>query len=292
MRSAVTGDMMGNYLISARELHDLDRSACVIFDCRFSLSDFGLGRRQYAEGHVPGAFHLDMEDDLSGPKGRHGGRHPIPDAGAFAAKLRGCGVNDVSLIVAYDGNRLAGAARLWWLLRYFGHEQVRILDGGLAAWQANDYALTTDAPVGRSGNFRAKPGSLPVADQQWVRDHLDDAGVALIDSREPPRHQGLEEPIDPVAGHIPGAINAPWQNVTTAEGIVRPAAQQRLYWQFLPEAREYVVYCGSGVTAAVSLFSLEMAGISNTRLYAGSFSDWCSYPDNEIAKTAGSDLGN
>lgn len=278
---------MSSYLISAAALHDLDRSECVVFDCRFSLADFKLGWQQYSEGHIPGAFHLDMEDHLSGPKAVHGGRHPIPDAEVFAANLRGCGVDDDSLIVAYDDNRLAGAARLWWLLRYFGHEQVRILDGGFAAWKAENYDLSADAPLARAGSFRARPGSLPTADRQWVREHLDDPDIVLIDSREPERYRGVQEPIDPVAGHIPGAVNAPWQNVTTDDGYVQSAVQQQRHWQFLPQAREYVAYCGSGVTAAVSLFSLDMAGITNTRLYAGSWSDWCSYPENETVSAIG-----
>ena len=274
---------MHNFFISATELRDLAGSGCVIFDCRFSLADHGLGRQQYAEGHIPGAFHLDMEDDLSGPKGRHGGRHPVPDAPVFEATMRKFGVSDDSLVVAYDANRLAGAARLWWLLRYFGHQRIRLLDGGLAAWQAQGYPLTPDGSSATAGNFTARPGSMPVADRDWIRDRLGDPATVLIDSREAPRYQGVEELIDPVAGHIPGALNAPWQKVTDERGFVQPVARQASDWQFLPDATEYVTYCGSGVTAAVSLLSLEMAGISNTRLYAGSWSDWCSYPENEIA---------
>ena len=276
---------MSQYLISAEQLQGCNDNT-VIFDCRFSLADFNLGKQQYTEGHIPGAFHLDMENDLSGSKGRHGGRHPVPCTETFAETLRNYGVNNDTLIVAYDDNRIAGAARLWWLLRFFGHENIKILNGGFAAWKAAGYGVSTVTPTTDKGNFQAQPNSLPVVDQQWLNEHIGDSHIAIIDSREMARYQGLEEPIDPVAGHIPGALNAPWQKVTTDNGFVQPEEQQQQNWQNLPVADDYVVYCGSGVTAAVNLFSLEMAGITNTSLYAGSWSDWCSYPENKIATIA------
>lgn len=278
---------MSQWRISAEQLHQLDSASTVIFDCRFSLADKATGKQLYQQSHIPGAFHLDMENDLSGPKGIHGGRHPLPDAETFSARMRHCGVNQGTLVIAYDNNRLAGAARLWWLLRFFGHRRVRILDGGYPAWQAASLATTNLAPESAAGNFEAEADLSMVADYPQVVSGLDNPNIKLIDSREEPRYQGLEEPIDPVAGHIPGARCFPWQQITDDAGYIKPIDQQQQNWATLPAAKTYLVYCGSGVTACVNLLSLDIAGIKNTALYAGSWSGWCSYPDSPIGRSDG-----
>lgn len=273
---------MNKWFISAEELQQLDLNNTVIFDCRFSLTDKDKGRNLYLDGHMPTAFHLDMEMDLSGPKELHGGRHPLPDPETFVSKMQQCGVNDNSLIVAYDDNRLAGAARLWWLLKLYGHTRIKLLDGGFSAWQDADFPVAQEIPTTNKGNFSADLNPSLIVDRHWIRQYAGDKETTLIDSREAPRYLGLEEPIDPIAGHIPGAINSPWQLVTNEAGFVKSQEQQKLIWQSLPISNSPVAYCGSGVTACVNLLSLSLSGIENGRLYAGSWSDWCSYPANPV----------
>jgi thiosulfate/3-mercaptopyruvate sulfurtransferase len=250
----------------------------VIVDCRFALADPELGYRQYQMSHIPGAHYLDLNKDLSRPVERHGGRHPLPDASELAKKLAAIGVNfQETLVVAYDDSRLAFAARLWWLLRYLGHDKVALLDGGWAAWQAAGYPVTDALPTPVPGTF------VPQLRQEWVvnidavKARKDLPEVVLVDSRESDRYLGKHEPIDPIAGHIPGAINYPWQDVTDAQGYLHSLAEQKQRWLDVEQKAEVLVYCGSGVTACVNLFSLELAGIHTGKLYAGSWSDWCSY---------------
>lgn len=250
----------------------------VIVDCRFALTDSELGYRQYQMSHIPGAHYLDLNKDLSRPVERHGGRHPLPDASELANKLAAIGVNfQETLVVAYDDSRLAFAARLWWLLRYLGHDQVALLNGGWAAWQAAGYPVTDALPTAVSGTF------VPQLRQEWVlnidqvKARKDLPEVVLVDSRESDRYLGKHEPIDPIAGHIPGAINYPWQDVTDAQGYLHSIEEQKQRWLDVEQKAEVLVYCGSGVTACVNLFSLELAGIHTGKLYAGSWSDWCSY---------------
>ncbi|WP_461517912.1 sulfurtransferase [Porticoccus sp.] len=273
--------MMTSPLMTPAQLQQLDPTKRIIFDCRFSLADFALGQQQYQQGHIPGAFHLDMEKDLSGPKGQHGGRHPLPTPEQFSATLRGCGVNADTLVVAYDDNRMAGAARLWWLLRYFGHDNVRVLDGGIKGWLACGGELSTTVPTSESGRFLAKANPHLTVTMAHLQQGLENS--TLIDAREAPRYRGEQEPIDPVAGHIPSALNLPWLQVTNSEGCFVSAEVQRQQWQSLGALSNPVVYCGSGVTACVDLLSLTMIGVDNARLYSGSWSDWCSYPENSIA---------
>ncbi len=272
---------MASPLISPAQLQALDSTQRIIFDCRFSLADFALGRQQYQQGHIPGAFHLEMEKDLSGPKGQHGGRHPLPSPEQFTAAMQRCGVNEDTLIIAYDDNRMAGASRLWWLLHYFGHREVRVLDGGIKGWLAAGGILDTDIPTAQPGHFQAKPNPGMTVD--LIKHAQDRQDISLIDAREPPRYRGEQEPIDPVAGHIPGATNMPWTQLTNAEGCFVPVEEQRRQWQRLGKLDDPVVYCGSGVTACVDLLSLAIIGVDDARLYSGSWSDWCSYPDNPIA---------
>jgi thiosulfate/3-mercaptopyruvate sulfurtransferase len=250
----------------------------VIIDCRFSLADPDLGRKQYQANHLPGAYYLDLNQDLSSPVQKHGGRHPLPDVAQLAAKLAALGITlGKTLVVAYDDSRFAFAARLWWLLRYLGHDRVSLLDGGFSGWQNQGYPLTPELPPAPAqiGQFIPQLRPEMLVDIQQVKARQEQ--TALVDSREPERYRGEREPIDPVAGCIPGALNYPWQEVTNAQGYLQPLGIHQERWERLQETTEIMVYCGSGVTACVNLLSLEIAGLKTGKLYAGSWSDWCSY---------------
>jgi thiosulfate/3-mercaptopyruvate sulfurtransferase len=267
------------FVVSTQYLREhLDDPQVVIVDCRFALTEPELGHQQYLSGHVPDAHYLDLNKDLSAAVGCHGGRHPLPDTTDLATKLAAIGVNfQQTLVVAYDDSRFAFAARLWWLLRYLGHDRVALLDGGWAAWQSAGYPVTDALPTSQPGTFVPQLRDRAVVNIEAVKAHKDLPGVVLVDSRESDRYTGKREPIDPVAGCIPGAINFPWQDVTDAQGYLRSLAEQKQRWATVEQNAEVWVYCGSGVTACVNLFSLEVAGIRIGKLYPGGWSDWCSY---------------
>jgi len=267
------------FVVSAQWLSEhLDDPQVVIVDCRFSLADPELGRRQYQTSHIPHAYYLDLNQDLSSPVQQHGGRHPLPNPMELANKLAAIGINfQETLVVAYDDSRFAFAARLWWLLRYLGHDRITLLDGGWSSWQAGSYPVTDTVSQPASGNFIPQLQPDWVVDIETVKARKNLPGVVLVDSRESDRYRGEREPIDPIAGHIPGAVNYPWQEVCNAQGYVQSPTEQQHRWSDLKPAEEILVYCGSGVTACVNLLSLEMAGIRTAKLYAGSWSDWCSY---------------
>jgi len=272
-------------LIDPKELAArLGNEDLVVADCRFSLADPSAGRAQYELGHVPGACFFDLATDLSAPVAPHGGRHPLPDASGLGRRLAQAGVNADSLVVAYDDSRFGFAARLWWLLRYLGHRNVRVLDGGFKAWVSAGLPVSTGRPASRSGSFvpRVDPSMLATREEVLELVQAGGGNTHLLDAREPKRFRGEEEPIDPVAGRIPGARSFPWQDFSTSEGRAISEAANRDRWAAL-EPQPSILYCGSGVTACVNALSLEAAGISNVRLYAGSFSDWCSYPESPIA---------
>ncbi len=271
--------IQSDFVVSPQWLADhLTDPAVVIIDCRFSLADPHQGRQQYEQGHVPGAFYLDLNHDLSSPVQQHGGRHPLPDLEGLAAKLAALGVRlGETLVVAYDASRQGFAARVWWLLRYLGHDRVAVLDGGFPGWQQAGYPVTQVLPTPRSGEFTPQIRADWVVDIEQVKASQTMPGVVLVDSRERDRYLGKVEPIDPIAGHIPGAVNYPWQACTDDQGYLLSAEQLRDRFSPLIEARQILVYCGSGVTACVNLLALELAQIATGKLYAGSWSDWCSY---------------
>lgn len=254
--------------------------AAVIFDCRFSLAEPGAGELLYREGHIPGAHYLHLERDMSAPVKRHGGRHPLPAPEDFVALLASFGVEPGTDVIAYDDHRLAYATRLWWLMSSLGFKPPVILNGGYQAWLGAGGESSCEVP--------AALAALKQGITEWTVSYTgycdikglgaaQDSGCTLIDSREARRYQGLEEPIDPIAGHIPGALNHPWQGVTDSEGRFLAAQEQREHWGEVLNAERLVVYCGSGVTACVNLFSLASLGRDDALLYAGSWSDWCSY---------------
>ncbi len=259
-------------------LHDPDLR---VLDCRFDLRDALSGQFAYLTGHVPGAVYVNLETDLSGPvqPGGAGGRHPLPDAQALAARLGELGVGDAHTVVAYDDPRAGGgmfAARAWWLLRWLGHDRVRVLDGGWPAWVAAGADVSDATPEFPPAPFAARPRDAWVASAQAVADRA--AGTALLDSRAAPRYRGEVEPLDTKAGHIPGALNADWAGALDEHGFWRPAGEQAARLSAL-NGRQAIVYCGSGVSAAANLLALAVTGREpgeDTQLYAGSWSDWIS----------------
>jgi thiosulfate/3-mercaptopyruvate sulfurtransferase len=250
----------------------------VIFDCRFSLADPQEGEMLYRQGHITGAHYLHLERDLSSSVQKHGGRHPLPDPAVFVDLLASYGVGPETEVIAYDDHRLAYAARLWWLVKSLGFKPPILLNGGLQAWRAVGGEVETSIPVvtERTAGVSERRSFSGYCDIDGLRD-AQERGCTVIDSREERRYQGLEEPIDPVAGHIPGALNHPWQGVTDNTGKFLDEETQRRRWGDVLEAKETVVYCGSGVTACVNLFSLASLGRDDALLYSGSWSDWCSY---------------
>lgn len=273
--------MIPSAIVSPEWLRDrLEDPGLVVVDCRFELSKPDAGRKAYELDHIPGAVYMDLEKDLSGPVGRHGGRHPLPETEAFAEMLGRAGIDHDKTVVAYDDQGGAMAARLWWLLRYFGHGQVAVLDGGYRGWKEKGFPVTADRIQPRPVRFVPR-----IRHPEWLvsMEEVKRHRGLLIDSREPDRYAGKFEPIDAKAGHIPGAINYFWKNnLEEGHSWKSPQALKRDF-SFIPEGEEPIVYCGSGVTACANLLALYVAG-RNGRLYAGSFSDWISYGENPVAQ--------
>ena len=267
------------YLVDNQWLsQQLNNPAVAIVDCRFQLANPHWGEREYRKSHIKGAYYLNLDRDLSSEVQRHGGRHPLPHIEIFSQKLAQLGiVKNKTFVVAYDNSRFAFAARLWWLLRYLGHNKVALLDGGWDGWIAGNYPVSTETPQAKSGSFLPQPHSDWLVNIETVKAAQTDDSIAIIDSRDSDRYAGIREPIDPIAGSIDGAVNSPWKQVTNDSGYFQPLAKQRQLWEKYRTASEIFVYCGSGVTACVNLFSLEIAGLQNTKLYPGGWSDWCSY---------------
>lgn len=252
----------------------------IIVDCRYNLLDHDYGRREYERGHIPGSYFLDLESHLSGEKGKHTGRHPLPDEKEFAERMNEMGLKKESTVIAYDDEG-SGSARLWWLLKFFGHDNVYILDGGIKAWVNSGYNLSTDTPKKTRGNFRPDPRMDMIVDMGKLKENK--AEFCLIDSRSAERYRGEVEPIDPVAGHIPGAINIDYRSNFDNDGKYLPA--DILEEKFREIKNEPVVYCGSGVTACVNIVAMELAG-KRVLLYPGGWSQWVSYPANPVKKLA------
>lgn len=276
-------------LISPQQLAERHASGSrVILDCRFALEDPDYGMRSYAEGHIEGAQYADLERHLSGPvtKGVTG-RHPLPAAATLIAQLRAWGVSADSEIVLYDDGPGAYAARAWWLLAWLGkRDGVFILDGGLKAWHAAGFPLSLDAPVVEPGTFDGAPDRRLLLDAEHLQKRLGEPGLTLIDARALPRFRGEVEPIDPIAGHIPGAQCVAFNENLGSDGRFLPVAELKKRFAAQLQDRspqELVAYCGSGVTACHNLFALSLAGYPLGKLYAGSWSEWITDPGRAIA---------
>jgi thiosulfate/3-mercaptopyruvate sulfurtransferase len=257
-----------------------------IFDCRHQLSDVGFGEKAYAEGHLPGAFFLHLDRDLSSAMTGRNGRHPLPDARLLAAKLGAAGVARQTQVVVYDDAGGMVAARLWWLLRWLGHERVALLDGGFNQWVKEGRPLSTARP-------ESAPAVFAVAERDWLVSsaellaNIERGELCVVDARAPDRFRGENETIDPVGGHIPGARNRFFRDNVDADGFFRPAAELRREFLALlagVDPAQAVMQCGSGVSACHNLLAMEIAGLHGARLYAGSWSEWCADPARPVAR--------
>jgi thiosulfate/3-mercaptopyruvate sulfurtransferase len=266
------------------EPHDL-----VLLDTRFDLARPASGRQMFEAAHLPGARFADLDQDLSGPITAHSGRHPLPDPHALAARLRAFGVNRTSQIVAYDAGSGAFAARLWWLARWLGHHKAAVLDGGLARWTALGLPLEDTPPAaGEPGDFDTAGGD----DTAWLSSEAVEEGLRndrliVLDARAAERFAGLHEPIDPVAGHVPGALSLPFEQMLQADGTFLPPGELATRLRAVVGERtsdRVVAMCGSGVTACHLLLGMVHAGLDDARLYAGSWSEWIRDPARAIAR--------
>ena len=271
--------MRPQLLFTPQKLHTAIKSnACIVVDCRFDLSDTSAGYRGYLEAHIPGAIYAHLDDDLSSPVTPGSGRHTLPDANKFAEFLARSGWQPGISLVAYDNMGGAFAARFWWLMKYFGHDCAALLDGGITAWQSAGYEMESGRVIttGRTPvSFNAS--SEMVVDTTEVVENLGKQGTALVDVRASERYSGAFEPIDSVAGHVPGSVNYPLQLNLTDKGRFKPVRQIREDLLGLSkglDANDVVYMCGSGVTACHGLFAAELAGLYGSKLYAGSWSEW------------------
>jgi thiosulfate/3-mercaptopyruvate sulfurtransferase len=281
-RAQRRGDASRRPLISADELAArMAGAGASVLDVRWELASGAL-RGDYERGHIPGAAFVSLDAELSGPPGA-GGRHPLPGSEAFGAAMRAAGVSHDRLVVVYDAASSQSAARAWWLLRYFGHPDVAVLNGGLAAWRGTGYGLETGARSPAPGDFVARPGAMPLLDAGGAAE-LAARGV-LIDARAEERYRGEHEPVDPVAGHIPGAVNRPTsENVAAGGRFLDPDRLRGAFAQLgIDAGTEVGAYCGSGVTAAHEVLALELAGV-RAALYAGSWSEWITDPARPVAR--------
>jgi thiosulfate/3-mercaptopyruvate sulfurtransferase len=273
-------------LISVTQLQALQNSASLkVFDCTFDLMQPALGHQQYLEQHIAGALHAGLDAHLAthdADKRVNGGRHPLPQREVFAQWLASVGVTNDTQVVVYDRNGMNYCGRLWWMLKWCGHDAVAVLDGGLQAWVNAGGATTSgvEMPFAK-GHFALKEPLMRLVDTHTVASHLKDGQQTLVDARAAPRFRGEVEPLDPVAGHIPGALNRPFNTNVNAQGFFKPAAQLREEFQALLGSREastVVHHCGSGVSAVPNVLAMEVAGLGRTALYAGSWSEWCNTP--------------
>ena len=277
-------------LISPQALQDLmqqDPAAVLVLDCSFDLADPDAGRRVYESEHVPGASYIHLDRDLSGPKTGSSGRHPLPARETFAARMAALGANPGTQIVAYDNAGGMVAARVWWMLRWIGHEAAAVLDGGLAAWRAAGYPASDRPGMPHpAGTLVARDPLVASMDYEALRAHVQDGSRLVVDARAADRFRGENETIDPVGGHIPGARNRFFRQNLDDQGRFKAAAALRAEYEALMAGRpatEVVAQCGSGVTACHNLLAMEVAGLPGASLYPGSWSEWSSRPDAPMA---------
>jgi thiosulfate/3-mercaptopyruvate sulfurtransferase len=263
----------------------LDDRSWVIVDCRFDLADPAKGERDYEQGHIPGARYAHLDRDLSGPKTGTNGRHPLPEPEALRERFGALGIGPDNQAIAYDADSGMYASRLWWMLRWMGHDRAAVLDGGLARWEHEGHAVRAAREHWTPATFTGSPreGWRLTVDQ--VVATLDDPSTFLVDSRSNERYRGIGETLDPVAGHIPGAANYFFQQNLSADKRFKSSEELRAQWAPILGARdprEVVVYCGSGVSACHNLLALEHAGVSGVRIFPGSWSEWVADPKRPV----------
>jgi len=283
--------MTQKILLSAQEVFaEQRRGTCIVVDCRFVLSDPGSGYEGYLKAHIPGAIYAHLDNDLSSPVTSSSGRHPLPEADSFAAFLARSGWQPGITIVAYDEVDGSIAARLWWLMKYFGHDAA-LLDGGFSAWQSAGYELESgQVAVATTVPVKLNKRNDMAVHTRTVLESLGSDDMVLVDVRASERFRGEIEPIDPVAGHIPGSVNYPFQLNHSSSGKFKPAHEIRKGLQTLPgdqETKDWVYMCGSGVTACHTIFAAELAGLHRSKLYAGSWSEWIRNPSRPVETKAG-----
>lgn len=276
---------MFSTVVSTEQLaQQVNDPAWIVIDCRFTLTNTEAGRAAYARGHLPGARYAHLDQDLAGPKNGSNGRHPLPDAQAFAQKLGAWGIDAKTQVVVYDDSFGAIAVRLWWMLRWMGHDAVALLDGGLPKWQREQRPLTADLPQVTPKVFTAQVRHDMAVDTDAV---LRATSSLIVDARAEMRFIGEIEPLDPVAGHVPGAKNLPFDDNLAMDGTLLPAAELRERYTELLDGKspEQVIHmCGSGVTTCHNLLAMEIAGLKGGKLYAGSWSEWVADPSRPVAK--------
>jgi thiosulfate/3-mercaptopyruvate sulfurtransferase len=277
-------------LIQARELDARWRAQpgrTIVFDCSWELTDPHAGRAMHEAAHLPGAHYLHLEDEMSGATNGRNGRHPLPTREAFAARMGARGVGADSLVVVYDSVGNPYAARAWWMLRWLGHAEVAVLDGGLAAWQAAGLPLAQGAtPAAPARALVPAPAAVGSVDRELLLANLDGGPRLVIDARPRERFTGENDTIEKVAGHIPGARNRFFRDNLDGTGCFKPAAQLRAEFDALTgghPAAQLVMSCGSGVTACHNLLALELAGLAGAQLYPGSWSEWSTWPGAPVA---------
>jgi thiosulfate/3-mercaptopyruvate sulfurtransferase len=279
---------MSSTLVSVDELAaHLNDPKWVVFDCRHDLANTEYGAQAWAKAHIPGALFMHCDRDLSGPHNGRNGRHPLPDIETFVRRMGECGITPDTQVVAYDNEASAFAARLWWMLRWLGHDKVALLDGGLPGWKRAKQPLDTSVKTVAPTQFVPRPRPEMLVDTAFVEQHLRQPDMLLLDGRSEDRYAGQNERLDPVAGHIPGSLNRFYYDCLDDAAIYFKSADE-LRAEFADligdrDPRTVVHVCGSGVTACVNVLGMELAGMAGSKLYAGSWSEWCSDPARPAA---------
>jgi thiosulfate/3-mercaptopyruvate sulfurtransferase len=285
--------MTPNTLISVRELQALQaaNTPLMVFDCSFDLSKPEQGPQQYLESHIAGAVYASLDTDLSAkhdPTAQSGGRHPLPSPQKFAAWLSSIGFTNDMQAVAYDRQGTLVAGRLWWMLKWLGHDKVAVLDGGFPAWQALGANTSKGTEAARpASQYQCGLAGMSLVDAVGVKAKIGSPTAAILDARAAPRYRGEVEPLDPVAGHIPSALNRPFTTNMNADGTFKPASVLRAEFETLLAGRDpaqTIHHCGSGVSAIPNVLAMAVAGFGLTTLYAGSWSDWCSDASRPVAQ--------
>jgi len=268
----------------AAHLNDADWIVC---DCRHDIAQYDAGRAAYATAHIPGARFLHLDEDLSGPKTGVNGRHPLPHPITFTLRLAALGIDNGKQVVAYDNAGGVYASRLWWMLRWIGHNKAAVLDGGFDKWVKAGQRVATEPPSIKPATYNPNPNPQRMVDTQAVAASLDSHALRVIDARSPDRFRGENETLDPVAGHIPGAVNRFFKNNLREDGCFKSAAELKLEFTTVlngQAAAAIVHQCGSGVTACHNLLAMEVAGLNGSRLYPGSWSEWVSNRARPVAR--------
>ncbi len=263
---------------------NLQNEKLVLVDCRFSLMDKEYGKRSYEESHIKGAVRIDIETELSAPVKEHGGRHPLPNVEELKITFENIGISNDSIVVAYDEGDLSGPARLWWILKYLGHDKVYVLNEGINVFAEIGGETNSAKTEIKKGKFEVNPNENMRVNMEYVRERLNKENIAIVDCRENIRYIGEFEPVDKKAGHIPGALNYFWMDILNKNEdrlTIKSEKSLEEYFNKLKDFKEVIIYCGSGITASPVSLALTEADIDH-KLYTGSFSDWISYEENNV----------